>query len=413
MKKSLTLFFIFYVGIANAQFTNPVYSDWTTGYAIGVHGRYQIATNAISSNFHWNAYQGKQLSRNLREQASNGLNANNSIGADIDFGLFAKHIPDSAKGLGWFINIADRSHANAKYPKDLFDLTMFGNAMFAGETANLNNININLLTYKQYEVGLLKQIDKDNGQWNLGVALSLLTGNRALAIDIPNANLYTQAEGEYLEGEIHGTVSMASLKSTQYFDANGVGFSAALHVAYQAEKFGISFEADDLGLVSWSKKLRTIALDSLFVFEGMEVNLFSADGNPFSSINLDTIVNGFATESVRKKFSSTVPGRLRIQGYYNLNTSDWKLYAGLQYRIASSYLPYGYIGTSSPLPSGFYIDGRFAYGGFGSWHVGLEVKKRFKEVFEIRLGTNNLEGYVLPMVGTSQSAYIGLTAFFK
>jgi hypothetical protein len=89
-----------------------------------------------------------------------------------------------------------------------------------------------------------------------------------------------------------------------------------------------------------------------------------------------------------------------------------RLYAGIQYRIASSYVPYGYIGTSSPLPKGFYIDGRFAYGGFGSWHLGLELRKKFANVFEIKLGTNNLEGYVLPMVGTSQSAYVGFAAYF-
>ena len=40
------------------------------------------------------------------------------------------------------------------------------------------------------------------------------------------------------------------------------------------------------------------------------------------------------------------------------------------------------------------------------------MRKRFANVLEVRLGTNNLEGYLLPMVGTSQSAYLSLAAFF-
>jgi len=399
--------------VTSAQFTNPIYDDWTSGYAVGAQGRYQISSNALTSNYVWNIYQGKFLERKLRETVSNKLTDANRVGVDLDFGLFARHIPDSAKGIGWFVNIADRTHANAKFPKALFNIAMFGNAMYADQTADLSDIKLTFLTYKQYELGLLKQLNKGNGNWNFGVGLSLLTGNRGLSVDITEADLYTQPDGEYLEGQIHGEVNTASLRSAQYFDANGLGVSASLHVDYQTEKFGIEFEADDLGVIYWTTKLQNIKLDSTFVFEGAEVNLFSSDGNPFSSINLDTVISGFATERQNQKFSTTIPGRFRLQGYYNLNTEKWKLYAGIQYRIASGYFPYVFVGTSSPLPAGFFIDGRFAYGGFGSWNIGLEVKKRFKNVFEIRLGTNNLEGYVLPMIGTSQSAYIGLTAFFR
>jgi hypothetical protein len=95
-----------------------------------------------------------------------------------------------------------------------------------------------------------------------------------------------------------------------------------------------------------------------------------------------------------------------------LKKKDVSIYAGLQYRIANGYLPYGYVGARAPLPHGFFIDGRFAYGGYGSWNLGLELRKRFGEVFEVRLGTNNIEGYVLPMFGTSQSAYISLAGYF-
>lgn len=394
------------------QFRHPVFSDTQTGYSVGIHGRYQLASNAVTSNLIWKAYQGKFLDRNLREAASNRLGNTNGIGVDLDFGLYARHIPDSAKGLGWYVNIADRTQANAKFSTDLFDLVVFGNAMFAGKTADLSGLEANFITYKQYEVGLLKHLTRGNGnKWRIGFGLSLLTGNRNIRLLIDQAELYTDANGEYLDGEVHGEIRSSSINSAQYFDANGLGLSAAFSVAYEAEKFGLVLDMDDMGFIRYNQNLKHTDLDSVFRFEGVDVNLFGSEGS-FSSINLDSVVDGFATKLEGTPYNVVLPGRMRLEGFYKLNEKGLRLYAGIQYRIASSYVPYGYIGTSSPLPKGFYIDGRFAYGGFGSWHLGLELRKKFANVFEIKLGTNNLEGYVLPMVGTSQSAYVGFAAYF-
>ena len=413
MKRVLILFQLFVVVTAvNAQLRNPIYSDWTSGYSVGAYGRYQLASNAITSNLAWNVYQGKSLSRKLRENVSGNLTKGNRVGADADYGLYAKHLPDSTTGIGWFINMADRVHANAKYPKDLFDVAMFGNASFAGQTAKLSTIEFNLLMYKQFEVGVLKSVQKEKGKWNIGFGMSLLTGNRNLQLKIAEASLYTDPDGEYLEGEIHGEFRSSSIGKTQFIAANGLGLSGSFSLGYESEKFGIRLDADDLGFIRWKKNLKRTDLDSIFRFEGVEVNLFSADGNPFSSINLDTVVSGFATIREGTAYSVATPGRIRLEGYYLLNSENWRIYAGIQYRIAAGYVPLGYIGTSATLKKGFFIDGRFAYGGFGSWNLGLEVRKRFADVFEVRLGTNNLEGYLLPMVGTSQSAYMSLTGFF-
>lgn len=397
---------------ASAQFKHPVYSDQNAGYSVGIQGRYRLSSTAMTSNFLWGIYRGRQLSRGLREKVSNHLGPNSKVGADLDYGLYAKHLPDSSKGIGWFVNIADRTHANAKFPKDLFDLVMFGNAMFAGKTAELSGIEMNLLTYKQFEAGIIKTVATENGKWNLGLGLSFLAGNRNLRIKVDKAYMFTDVDGEYLEGEIHGNVRMSSLKSSTYFDANGLGFSGSLNVSYRTEKFGIGLQIVDLGFLTWSKQLRHIELDSVFFFEGINVNLFSANGDPFSSIDLDSVVGGFATEKDGSKYSTILPTSFDLEGSYMLNAEKWKLYVGVQYRIAPAYVPFVYVGTGSPLPKGFYIDGRLAYGGFGSWHIGLEVRKKFSDLIEIRLGTNNLEGYVLPMFGTSQSAYLQIAAFF-
>jgi len=397
---------------ASAQFSNTIYSDWTDGYSVGIYGRYQLSTNGIGTDLQFSAYQGKFLKRNARENASKRMGKVNRVGLDLDYGIFAKHLPDSAKGIGWFVNVASRTHGHGKFGKDLFDIAMFGNAMFADKTVDLSNIEVAFFTYKQYEAGILKQIKKTNGTWNLGLGLSLLAGNQNLEVSIGQASLYTDADGEYLDGNFSGDIRSASISTGQYFDANGLGFSSSLNVGYEGQKFGISFQASDLGIISWSQHLKHTSLDTTFRFEGVEMDLFASGGNMFSGINLDTIVDGFATVMEGTKYSTTLPGSIRLEGFYKLNETDLRIYAGVQYRMAPAYFPYIFVGTSSPLPKGFFIDGRFAYGGFGSWNLGLELRKRFADVVEVRIGTNNFEGYVLPMVGTSQSAYVSIAGFF-
>lgn len=336
----------------------------------------------------------------------------NRFGADLDYGIFARHIPDSTKGIGWFVKIADRTHIDGKYPKILFDAAMFGNAQYAGQTISFSPIRLNMLMYTQFEVGILKNIKKSNGTWNIGFGLSLLTGKRNLNIAIDKADLYTDPDGEYIQSNVKGMVRSSSLSSSQYIDANGLGFSGSINIGYSAAKWGIKFEADDLGMISWKKGVKQTDLDSAVTFEGVDVNLFAADGNPFNSANLDSMLSDLITDVPIDKYITSVPGRMRLEGFYQLNDKKWRLYLGVQYRIAPGYIPYAYVGTNSPLGKGFFIDGRFAYGGFGSWNLGLELRKRFGEAFEVKLGTNNLEGYVLPMVGTSQSAYMSLVGFF-
>lgn len=412
MKKVLWLLSLF-VGVSvQAQFRHPVFNDTLSGYSVGGYGRYQLSSNAISSELIWQAYQGKTLDRKKREAASNRLRKSNGVGADLDYGIYARHLPDSSKGIGWYLNVADRTHVNAKFTKDLFDLAMFGNAQFAGATANLAELQVNLMTYKQFEVGLLKAIKKSKGKWHMGFGLGLLTGNRNLRVIIDKAELFTDVDGDYLEGEIHGTAMSSSLAASQFIDANGLGMSGVISVAYEAKKFGIRLEADDLGFIRWSQHLKHTEFDSMFHFEGIDINLLGTGGESFVAINLDSVVDRFVEQREANAYTVITTGRLRLEGFYKLKENGLRLYAGIQHRLANGYVPYGYLGTSSPLKKGFFIDARFAYGGFGSWHLGLELRKRFKQAFEIRIGTNNLEGYLLPMVGTSQSAYLSLAGYF-
>lgn len=393
-----------------AQFMHEVYDDATPGYAVGVFGRYQMASNALSASMLDAIYTGSELTRDMREGSSGRLSTSNRVGLDGDYGLFVRHLPDSAKGVGWFIRIADRYHAHANLSDDLLNVAMFGNARFADRTAMLGPLDFTYLQYKQYEVGILKQWQRPDTRWTFGIGLSLLTGNQTAVADIGTGTLYTHPDGEYLDVEVYGTLRTSSIASTQFFAANGWGFSASAHVGMQGKRFGWLLQLDDLGMISWGQRLRHHDIDTVARFEGPDIDLFATD--PFSSVNFDTIASRVVTSRNGDRFNTTVPGSVRLEGSYALNDRAWKLYLGVHHRFARGYFPLIYVGTSAPLPKQFFIDGRFAWGGFGSWNIGLELRKKFGKYVALRLGTYNLEGYLMPPVATGQSAYVGITGYF-
>jgi len=396
--------------MAEAQFRHEVYDDLEGGYSIGIFGRYQLASNAVSASMMNALYSGKDLSREMRETTSGRLGASNRIGVDGDFGLFFRHLPDSTKGVGYFIRIADRYHAHATPSGDLVDVAMLGNRQFAGRTADMGGLRGDFYNYKQYEVGILKSWQRSATQWDIGVGISLLTGNRSVRFDIADATLFTHPDGEYLDLEIHGTVQTSSLASTQYFAANGMGFSVSAHLGMKADRVSWLVQVDDLGLVSWGRRLRHHDIDTVAQFNGFSIDLLG--GDPLAAVNLDTITSQLITSRDGDQYTTMLAGSVRAEGSYRLGEKDWRVYVGVHHRFAPGYFPLIYVGTGATLPKQFYIDGRFAYGGFGSWNVGLELRKKFGEHVAVRLGSFNLEGYLLPGVATGQSAYIGLTGYF-
>lgn len=394
----------------NAQFMHEVYDDTTSGYAIGVFGRYQMASNAMSAAMLNAIYTGNDLSREMRTNTSKRLGSTNRLGLDGDYGLYVRHLPDSVKCLGWFVRIADRYHAHATLSGDMLDFAMFGNRQFAGETADLGGLAFNYLQYKQYEVGMLKRWERPKTSWFFGLGLSLLTGNQSATADIPEATLYTHPDGEYLDAEVHGTVRTSSIASSQFFSANGLGFSASAHIGMKSGRFGWMFQVEDIGMISWGQRLRHHDIDTVARFDGPEIDLLAT--NPFEAVNFDTIADRLITSRDGDRFTSVIPGSVRLEAHYDLSPKGWRMYLGAHHRFAAGYFPLIYIGTGAPLPKQFHIDGRFAWGGFGSWNIGLELRKKFGNHFAVRIGSYNVEGFLTPGVATGQSAYMGLTGYF-
>jgi len=176
-------------------------------------------------------------------------------------------------------------------------------------------------------------------------------------------------------------------------------------------KHTLTLEATDLGGLFMSGSTDHITIDTASRFEGLQLDLFGSTDEPFSSLEVDSLSDLFGIATDSGNFSIALPGAIHLRTEHKMSDGKWLLFGGVQYRFAP-YFPLLYAGAKFNLPAKFKVSPAFAYGGYGSWNVGLEIQKRFKDLVTLTIGTNNLEGLIIPAFGTGQGAYTSLEFHF-
>lgn len=414
MKGIAILFWLslYAVSLSVAQQLHPVLSSNRAGNTVGVFTNAGLASNSIHPAFVTDIYTGNALDREMREQQLSLMGTTNRIGGDLDYGLHFQHIPDSVgKGLGWFIGVSSHTNANLAFSKDLYHLALLGNADYAGRSASID-LNFQLWDYKKFGGGFIIDKQMRSAELRIGIGIGFLMVNRHAKAELQDSELFTQEFGEYLDVSAHGEVMSSGLGSGGYFNYAGYGFSGDLMAQVKWPKHTLSFEVRDLGGAVLERDHSHFAIDSSYRFEGINIDLFASDGEPFSSIQLDSLQERLGlTAFGNQTYGSMLPTIFHVRSSHLMRNGKWHLFGGLQYRLAA-YFPLMYLGANFQLPAKFKIQPAFAWGGYGSWNVGLELSKEFAELASFTIGTNNLEGLIIPKIGTGLSAYAKLEFHF-
>ncbi len=118
---------------------------------------------------------------------------------------------------------------------------------------------------------------------------------------------------------------------------------------------------------------------------------------------------GFITEKLN--YSTPLPALIHL-GYTHKTKENLRINAGFAYRLSANYSPYIYVGTEHLFKSNFAINTRFAWGGYGTYNIGVGLSKQFGKAFKVNLGTNNLEGLIITGAANGVGAYVNLIGYF-
>lgn len=387
---------------------------------IGIYGNFLFGSTCVTAGFA-NNYLGNQfIDSTMSQQVSSRFASSNRIGFDLDAGISYVHKKDTLFHIpvsGYFFALKDRTHADANFPGDLFNLIFLGNAMYAGKIAHLDNLNMSSLHYQQFQFGLAKVYPIYKGSYSVGVALSVLKGQSNLAITTGNSSIGTPPTGDSLSIALSANIRQSDTTNSNYSAFNGWGLSTDFYVQFYDSTSEISFRLDvkDLGFIRWNSHSLSNNIDTSFVFSGINVANLLAPADSLGNLSFDSAyVKAYHAHQVRKAYTTFLPASLNLS-YRMFIDEDRKIPfdAGISYRLAANYLPYVYGGLSYFLTKKTIVGGMISYGGYRKLGVGINFGADLGKSYLIALQTQNIESIIFPNNITGEAALLTFKKFIK
>jgi len=219
------------------------------------------------------------------------------------------------------LSISERARAQIQYPKDLITLLWEGNGRsLLGQTADLSNMAVNLMHYREYAVGFAREV---TDELTLGARAKYLNGFSTFYTRRSQFGLNTDSTSFDLTMTGNFEVNSAGLPlsgdSTFTYNplfTNNSGVAFDLGLAYRSKTgFGFSLSALNLGSITWRDKTESYTNEDIsFVYRGIPINnIFVTDDSTAASAVeelRDTLLSEFNTEVDNQSFSTVMPAQL-------------------------------------------------------------------------------------------------------
>lgn len=408
-------------------FTNSVFSQinlFTDSLSAKKHfniemfGNFTAKSNAFPNSFYTDFYKGGYLTDEVKQNAAKDLKNLNRFGVDADLGVVFRHQLDTVfKQTGWsyIARIAERRHLNLEMTKDFFNVGFFGNAMYENQTAKLADFKLDFISYQQAGIGLEKTWLLKENRYQIGFMASYLNGRNAQRASVSKADLFTATDGEYLDLDIAGKYNRTdTLKNKQLIPdhAKGAGFSVDMY--YQLltkEQHKLQISINDFGYLYWKNSAIAYNYDTLLRFEGINIPNLITINDSLIKLSSDSLLN-LGKRNTNKSFKTVLPAWLQVNYCHNLIPGKFVLNFSGRYRFNDVYLPFIAVGGTYFYKQNTNATISIGYGGYGYFNYGIMLQQRIWKCFTIGLGSNQLEGLIMPKKASGQSLVFSIKSWF-
>ncbi len=415
---SLFLFLLFISVHTNssAQFVTDFFNDSIQRVNAEFQIGYSYGSTVMNNNFMNKFLFGGTIEREHKDQAYKNLGNSNRMGGDFDYRLRVEIPFDTLfrkTGLSMVLGVNSRDHIDASFSYDLFRLAFDGNKQFAGQTIDIGNTNYNSFRYQSFSVGLVRY-KKDEGRIaKEGFIVNLIKGQQHEAITVPEGSLYTEAEGRQIDVDLNYVYNRTDTANIGLQAFNGFGVSTDLFTEFFLKNGAkIYLGIEDLGFIYWNNQSLEMATDSSYSFDGIFVNsIFDLNDSIVEKISKDSIINSVATTNIKDDYSIALPTAINLR-YTKQFNEKLKMNVGLYHKILSNYFPLLYSNLYYYFTPKFSVKTQLAYGGYGKLNAGFAIAKSFGERVSFYVGTNNVEGFLIPDKAYANSGFVGIKTYF-
>lgn len=399
-----------------AQNNNVFFVDTTQQLTVSVDANYTYGSTVMNGEFLNKFIFGGKIEREHKDKAYSNLSNNNRLGGDLNYSLNVRIPLDSIfgkKNISFQVGLEIVEHMDGEFSSDLFKFTFDGNKQFAGESIGIGGTNYNSYKYEQLNLGFINHKYLDNGLAKEGLIFSVIMAEEHRAITVTEGSIFTEELGKEIDVDLNYLYNSSDTANKGIGAFNGFGVSTDLFTEFflkNGDKIYLGLE--DLGFIYWNKNSLEVATDSSFHFEGIVVdNIFDLNDTLLSNISQDSIINSISTSNEKKDYSVALPTAVNIN-YTKELSEKFKINIGIYHKILSNYFPLISTNYYYYFNKKFVAKAHISYGGYGKLNTGLALAKSVKNYFDIFIGTNNIEAFIVPKSSYSSSGFVGLKAYF-
>ena len=301
--------------------------------------------------------------------------------------------------------ISDVNTLDISFSKDLLKLLLNGNFEYQNQTVIFNQTHIRANRYQKYNL----QYELNLNQKSLLLGVSYLKGNHNINLNIYEGNLYTADYGEYIDISYNINGFITDTSNISLFKNNGNGLAVDLALQFDYKEYEVNLYLEDLGFIKWNKNSISLAADSTFTYNGINVDdIFNYNDSIFNnSITNENYINKQKESyisNIATNIGFSVKGESRNTNFnyfiFGLN-SKWQPYTYKREKSLkiitdgfkqSNYKTLLYI--SSEINNKYCkILPQISYGGYSEdLNLGLAIKIESK--ISLILGTKHLEDFL-------------------
>ena len=399
---------------AKSQYNSEFLNYENTGRSVSLNADFDAGSNGIQNALMNKFLFGGHIDTKMKDAALNKMRGYNQLGINLnyDISLFIGKNPK----YDFLFSIKNQEILNATYTKDFYQLALYGNKPFLDKTANFSGTNINALRFQEVKVGIIMhQVDSTA---KIGISVSFLKGEQLFYIKAnKNSSLYTNADGTELIFNSNFNMALSDTgKKKNLWSFNGIGASADIffETPYKS-KVGrqsvLTVNANNIGFIHWSEKSLQYSSDSILKFDGYHINnILDLKDSTLQKVNTDSVIRR-ATNARQEAFNTNIPTNLIIINKIYFSR-QFALNTGFRFIFHANYKPYIFMESEYKIANRFTISLHVGYGGYARLNTGLGLVYSNRNWF-LKLGSNSLQGYILPKQTYGQGIYFSLAKKFN
>lgn len=408
------LLFYFIAMISKSQYNSEFINYENTGRSISINADYEAGSNGIQNAMMNKFLFGGHIDKKMKDAALNSMHGYNQLGINLnyDISMFIGKNPKYAFLLGF----KNQEIFNATYTKDFYQLLLYGNKPFLDKTANFTGTNFNALRFQELKFGvIMHQVDSTA---KIGISISVLKGEQLFYVKAnKNSSLYTNADGTELIFSTNFNMAFSDTATKKnIWSFNGIGASADVffETPYKSRigrQSVLTVNANNIGFIHWSEKSVQYSSDSIIKFDGYHINnILDLKDSTLQKVNADSVLRQ-ATNARQEEFNTNIPTNLIIINKIYF-TRSFAINMGFRYIFHANYKPYVFLEPEYKIKNRFTVSLHVGYGGYTRLNTGLALTYSNKNWF-FKLGSNSLQGYILPKQTYGQGVYFSLAKKFK